>query len=118
VSRHLKPAPDPDKDRLERKGVYIVVGELLLTDYEWAHGDTPTEKQLTSRRREVGQRDTGLDALFQGLADATGAKVLLCDGSNAEIRPRLELLAKAPIRAKVDQADMADTPLFGQRSLL
>jgi hypothetical protein len=118
VSRRLPLAPDPDKDALERKGAYIVIGELLLTDYEWAGGITPNQRTLDKRRAEIGERDTSLDALFQGLADATGAKVLNCDGSNTEIRPRLELLAKAPIRAKVDQADMADTPLFGQGQLL
>jgi len=31
---------------------------------------------------------------------------------------RIALKASSPIRAKVDQADMADTPLFGQGSLL
>lgn len=30
----------------------------------------------------------------------------------------VELRALAPIRARCDQADMADTPLFGTRSLL
>lgn len=96
MSRHLKPAPDPEKDALERRGGYIAIGELLLTDYEWAHGDTPDVKQLTARRREVG-----LQPIPQKVDVA-----------------RVQLRALSPIRAKVDQADMADTPLFGQGVLL
>jgi hypothetical protein len=97
MRRRLPHRPDPEKDALERKGGYIVRGELLLTDHEWSGGFTPDVKTLTQRRREVG-----LEPCPTKVSDVT----------------RTELRARAPIRARVVQADMADTPLFGQQVLL
>lgn len=94
--------PDPVKSALVRSGRYIVLDDLLLTDHEWAGGITPESADMVKRRREVGV--------------ATGT--VHVDHMPPIDKQRLELRAAAPIRAKVDQSDMADTPLFGQGSLL
>ena len=111
MSRGLRIAPDPAKDFLVRRGRFIVEGELLLTDHEWAGGITPDDALLSARRREIGC------GVAQGPAMPMPEQPLAAPPS-PDPKQLIELRAAAPIRAKVDQADMADTPLCGTGSLL
>lgn len=108
------PNPDPI-----RKGGYIVEGDLLLTDFEWAGGLRPSEAQLIARRKEIGEATAQADAMPEGLAIAVpaGYEAAMAAAEAERQAQLLKLAASSPLRAARPQEDLVDG-LFGTGTLL
>jgi hypothetical protein len=110
------------------RGPYIVEKHMLLERWEWAGGIIPDEKTLRARRIEVGEGEANAGPMPEVIEGAgqyrAGHGAVVGDWADSpqqavdDYRQKLALRAASPIRAKVDSADLSDTPLFGQGSLL